>query len=158
MIQKDTANLTNVLKAMTEFELAVAELYRACSQTWLVDKEFWADMEKAEMKHAENINKMNRIVSEKPERFEMGHVLKPAAIQTSISGIKSNIQRLKKKELFQKNMLFIARDLEQSILESHYADIVRTNDVEFQALINQVLSDTVAHREWLNKKIREASS
>ena len=58
MLQKDLASILGIFKKMEEHELVMAELYRACSQTWSVDKEFWADMERTEMKHAQNINKM----------------------------------------------------------------------------------------------------
>jgi hypothetical protein len=55
-------------------------------------------------------------------------------------------------------MLFIARDLEQSILESSYSDVIKTSDTEFQTLIKEVLSDTVGHRERLDKKISGTAS
>jgi hypothetical protein len=158
LIQKSSTNLMSILKSMTDFELALADLYRTCSQIWLADKEFWADMEKAELKHAENINKMNKLVSEKPDHFEPGRLLKPAAFQTSILGIKWHIERLKKREISEKKMLFIARDLEQSILESSYSDVIKTSDTEFQTLTKEVFSDTVGHRERLDKKISGTSS
>jgi hypothetical protein len=140
---------------MADFELAAAELYRTCSQVWDVDKEFWADMQQAELKHAKNVNRLTDIVSAKPGDYTTGHMFNPAAVQTSISGINGNIQRLVKREIARKNMLFIARDLEQSMLERNYAEIVKTNDPEFQSLVKEILSDTVSHREQLNRKIRE---
>lgn len=155
MIQKSSTNLISILKSMADFELAAAELYRTCSQVWDVDKEFWADMQQAELKHAKNVNRMTDIVSAKPGDYTTGHMFNPAAVQTSISGINGNIQRLVKREIARKNMLFIARDLEQSMLERNYAEIVKTNDPEFQSLVKEILSDTVSHREQLNRKIRE---
>ena len=157
-MQKNPINLTKVLKAMADFEHAAAELYGMCGQTWEADKEFWADMERAEIKHAENIIRMSEIVSLKPEGCQSGHTFKPEAIWTSISGIQWNIERLVKKEITEKNMLFIARDVEQSMLESKYGDAVKSNDPEYQSLLKEIISDTVAHRERLNNKIREISS
>ena len=55
-------------------------------------------------------------------------------------------------------MLFIARDLEQTALESSYVEIVRTIDLEYKNLISQILSDTVDHRDCLNKKIEEIAA
>ena len=155
MIQKSSTNLIGILKNLADFELAAAELYQTCSQIWADDKEFWTDMQRAELKHSGNINRMTHIVSAKPGDYTPGHVFTPAAVQTSISGIKGNIQRLVKREIARRNMFFIARDLEQSMLEKNYAEIVKTNDAEFQSLVNEILSETVSHREQLNKKIRE---
>jgi hypothetical protein len=155
MIQKSSPNLVSILKNLADFELATAELYRTCSQIWEGDKEFWSDMQQAEVKHSRNINRMTDIVSSKPGDYTPGHIFPPAAVQTSISGIKGNIQRLVTREIARKNMFFIARDIEQSMLERNYAEIVKTNDAEFQSLVNEILSDTVSHREQLNRKIRE---
>jgi hypothetical protein len=155
MIQKSSPNLISILKSIADFELATAELYRACSQVWDLDKEFWVAMQQAELKHSKNINRMTDIVCSKPADFTPGRVFAPAAVQTSIAGIKGNVQRLLKKEIARKNMLFIARDIEQSMLEKNYAEIVKTNDPEFKSLVNEILSDTVSHREQLNRKIRE---
>ena len=52
-------------------------------------------------------------------------------------------------------MLFIARDLEQSIIESKYFEIVKGRDVKFQDLVEELRIDTMAHREALNKRIEE---
>ena len=155
MIQKCSPNLISILKSLADFELATAELYGTCSRIWEDDKEFWTDMQQAEVKHSRNISRMTDIVSSKPGDCTPGHVFTPAAVQTSISGIKANIQKLTKREIARKNMFFIARDIEQSMLERNYAEIVKTNDPEFKSLIDEILSDTVAHREQLNRKIRE---
>ena len=155
MIQKSSPNLIRILKSLADFELATAELYGTCSRIWEDDKEFWTDMQRAEVKHSRNISRMTDIVSSKPGDCTPGHVFTPAAVQTSISGVKANIQRLAKREIARKNMFFIARDIEQSMLEKNYSEIVKTNDAEFQSLVNEILSDTVSHREQLNKKISE---
>lgn len=158
-MREDAFNdLQVVLNRMAEYELALAELYRTCSQTWPDNKYFWILLERAEVKHSEYLNKIIQMVMEKPEVFELGHPFKPAAIQIAILGLQGNLQRLKNKEITEKNMLFISRDIEQSILEKHYGEIVRSNNIEFHSLINEIISDTLAHREFLNDKIKEGQS
>ena len=158
MLQKDAGNLSDVLKVMVQFELAVAELYRACGQAYSADREFWAEMEKAEIRHAQNISKMSQIMSGKPEAFETGRSFKSGAIRMAILGIKSNIERIKRKEITEKKMLFIGRDLEHSILESNYGEMVKTDETEFQSLLREIVSDTIEHREYLDIKINQTVS
>jgi len=155
-MREDTLNdLQVVLNGMAEFELVLGELYRTCSQIWPDNKYFWILMERGEVKHAQCINKITKMVKEKPEVFELGRPFKSATIQISISGVRWNLQRLKNKEVTERNMLFISRDIEQSLLENQYGEIVKTNDTEFQSLMNEILLDTLAHREFLNDKIKE---
>jgi hypothetical protein len=140
---------------MAEYELALAELYLTCSQIWPDNKYFWILMERGEVKHAHYISKITEMVKEKPEVFELGRPFKPATIQVSISGVRWNLQRLRNKEITERNMLFISRDIEQSFLESRYGEILKTSETDFQSFMNEILLDTLAHREFLNDKIKE---
>jgi hypothetical protein len=54
-------------------------------------------------------------------------------------------------------MLFIARDLERSILENSYGQMLKSDDPGFQALVNEIVSDTVDHHAYLVQKIDEMS-
>jgi len=50
-------------------------------------------------------------------------------------------------------MLILARDFEQSVLESHYAEIVKTTDAEYQTLMKNILSQTQEHKKAIQKAI-----
>ena len=52
-------------------------------------------------------------------------------------------------------MFFIARDTENSILESRYGEIVRTSDPEYLNLAQAITAETVRHRDSLSKKIEQ---
>jgi hypothetical protein len=154
----ELTTISEVLKNMGDLELAIGELYQTCGQLWSEHKEFWMDMEKAEFKHADNLDRMNQIISERPENFELGRSFSPIAIKTFLSGIKSIIQGLKEKKIDEIKILFLARDIEQSYLENKYVEITKTEDNEFKSLMREIHSDTVFHRDYLNNKIREFTS
>ncbi len=157
MEQKQLENILAILKIMKELELTAAEFYRTCGEIWIIEKDFWINMEQSELRHAQNIDLMIKISLEKPEKFELGHPFKHPAVQTFISGVKSNIQRLRSRQLSKGKTLFVARDIEESVLESKYMEIIRTNDPEFQTLMKQIVSDTQTHKEWLNEKMRQSN-
>ncbi len=152
---KDSKAILDALKVMKEFELTLAELYRTCNSLWPEDEAFWKNLEQAEVRHAGTVEKMISILSEKPDIFEPHRLFKPAAVRTSISGIRGDIERLKRREIPKNKILFIARDLEQSIIESKYFEAVKGRDVEFQNMVEEMKIDTMTHRDELNKKIEE---
>ncbi len=158
MNQQQLGTSLEALKHMGELELTVAELYQTCGQLWPEHEEFWTDMQQAEVKHAHNIDRMSKIVSERPENFEAGRSFLPITIKTFIAGVKSNIQDLKKKQSNEIKALFLARSIEEAHLEGKYTEIVKTEDKEFQALMREIFSDTVFHREYLTKRIKELTS
>lgn len=153
MLKKVSENIIDILNIMEEFEKMVSEVYKSCGQIWSHDKEFWADMREAEVKHAQNIKRIKELISKRPESFTANPKFKSAAIKTAISGLRWHIQRLEKNEITEERMLYIAQDIEQFILENDYRDVVKTNDAAFQMLMDEIVSDTVAHHDQLNKKI-----
>ena len=153
MQKKASESIFDVLKNMEVFEKTVAELYLSCSQAGSFDKEFWTDMGQAEIKHARNINRMIELISQKPESFELNSHFKSAAIKTATSGIQWHMDRLRKDGMPEEKMLYVARDLERAILENRYKDIIKTNDSAFQSLMNEIVSDTLAHHNQLERKI-----
>jgi hypothetical protein len=155
MQQQDLQNLKQVLRTMGELELTVAEFYQTCSECWTEHVHFWMDMEYAEIKHADNIERMREILSERPENFQIGRFIPATEMKAFISGVKSNIQRLKGQEIDERKVLSLSVALEQSILESNYAEVVKTDDTEFRSLMREINADTVFHREYLNHKIEE---
>jgi hypothetical protein len=154
MQKKFSENIFDVLKNMEALERIVAELYLSCGQTASFDKEFWTDMGQAETKHARNIDRMVDLISKKPEGFELNSHFRSAAIKTATSGIQWHMGRLKKNEMTEEKMLYIARDLEQAVLENSYNNIVKTSNSEFESLMNEIVSDTVVHHDQLERKIK----
>ena len=149
----DVDQVLRIMKTLSEAELAVAMLYKECSLVWKGEQNFWLQLVSEEKKHAKNIERMAQILSRKPERFESGRPLNIVAIHTFIKGIKNNITRLKGEGMSVLNMLFIARDIERALIETKYAEILKSGDVEFNNLAKEIVLDTVRHKDLLDKKI-----
>jgi len=140
---------------MEELELVLSEFYKFVGEKWPEDMEFWSGFGGAELSHAEYISKIRNLLNENPSEFEIGRPLTVQAINSVIAGVKNLIQRVGKGEYNQKQILFLSRDIEQSVLESKYAEILRTKNIEYQKLINQVVSQTEMHKMLLLRKISE---
>jgi len=151
-------NLKEIMHMMAETELLIAELYRTAAETWKEDREFWLETVAEEEKHAYNINKMLAIVTLKPERFELGRPFNKVAITTIKNGLEGNLDRLKKGQIIREKMLNLARDIEASLIEKSYGEIVRTNDVEYQSLVEEIVSDTFNHKKAIEERITALKS
>jgi hypothetical protein len=153
MKSKDWDTILEQLGVMVKTELMIAKFYRTCARIWGKDKAFWLGLEGDENLHADNIRKMARIVIEKFELFEAYRPFNPVAMKTIISGIENNIQRLDSGEITEDNVFFIVRDIERSLIESKYDELVKTNDVEYQTLVKKIVSQTLGHHHKIEKKI-----
>ena len=134
----DLKGILDTLVQMKETEQVVSEFYALCADTWPVDLQFWTELSKEELEHENNIATMYQIVSDKPEHFEKGRPFNIFAVQTMITGIRNNIEKLKKGEIREDNAILIARDIEQSFIEFRYSEIVKTTDIEYNTLVQKI--------------------
>jgi hypothetical protein len=150
----DLKGILDTLVRMEESEQVVSEFYQLCADTWPVDFQFWAALSKEELGHRDNLVTMHQIVSSKPEHFENGRPFNVFVIQTMIAGIQDNIQKLRKGEIRENNALLIARDIEQSFIEFRYSEIVKTNDVEYNTLVQNIVKETAQHKGKIDQKLK----
>lgn len=151
----DLKGILEVLAAMSETELTISRFYAACSDLSQSASAFWDGISKAEIKHSENIKKIIDVISTKPERFEKGRPFNIFAIKTFNDGVKNYISKLINGEIDVNKACFIARDIENSLLENRYGEIVKTDDIEFKTLIGEIISETEEHKTILERRCRE---
>ena len=145
--------LTEIMHTMAEIELLIAELYRTCADTWKEDREFWLETVAEEEKHAAHIKKMIKIITAKPERFEVGRPFNQTALKTIKKGLKGHLELMQEGRFSREKMLNVARDIEASLVEKSYGEIVQTNDVEYQTLMKEIVSETVNHKKAIEMRI-----
>jgi hypothetical protein len=138
---------------MEEMEQIVSEFYKLCADTWPIDLQFWTELSNDELEHKKNVATIHQIVSGKPERFEKGRPFNTLATQTMITGIRNNIERLKKGEIREETAILIARDIEQSFIEFRYSEILKTTDIEYNALVRKIIKETSQHKMKIDQMI-----
>ncbi|OQA34946.1 MAG: hypothetical protein BWY57_00096 [Betaproteobacteria bacterium ADurb.Bin341] len=152
----DPHNLKQLLEIMEEMvglERALADLYQTCSEAFPEDTQFWLAIKHQEKHHAESIRKMAALVLAYPHEFALGRTFNATAIHTVKHGIIEHIDALKQHQIPRIKMLIIARDIENSVIEAHYRDLVKTSNIEFNNLVDQIDTQTMQHKNLLIKKI-----
>ncbi|MFA5857475.1 MAG: hypothetical protein WC955_00250 [Elusimicrobiota bacterium] len=146
-------SLLEVMNKMKEAEMKVGELYLLCANKWKEDKHFWIDIAGTEAKHAEYLQQMMDMIITNPNKFSYNRPFNITAVETMIKFVKKNIERLNKDEITKDNMLFIARDFENSVIEQKYVEIIDTLDLKYKELMNRIVEETFEHRKMLIDRI-----
>lgn len=144
------ARTMDTLNAIAGLERAMATFYQACAETPEDGRDFWLGLEQEELRHAQHLQRMMEIIAERPEHFEPNRIFNATAIQTFMTYLGSLIERVQTNQIprtDQHRLLSLARDLEQSLLESKCHELVKTRDAEYLALTRAVIADTVAHKD-----------
>ncbi|MEN6616078.1 MAG: hypothetical protein ABFD12_05945 [Syntrophorhabdus sp.] len=153
LISGDLKGIIDVLVFMEESEKKIADFYHACGEMFPGHQAFWFGIESQEHKHVIFIQKMKQIIEKKPENFEKGRPFNIMAAKTIIAGINSNTTKVKTGQLKMINALSLARDNEQSFIESKYNEIVKTDDIQYMTLVNEIVTETNKHRQEIDTMI-----
>ena len=154
----EVQDLRETLNRLRDLELTIAELYRNCAEASGTDQDFWRAMERAEERHALNIVRLLDFLAQKPQGLTFGRRFQTAAIQTAIGGVRQNIRKIQDRGIRREKLLYLSRDLEQSLLERQFYEAIECRDPQCLGMIQEIIADTLAHREMLEQTIRRLAS
>ena len=155
LVTGDLKGIMDVLGYMEQTETVVADYYHACGEVFTRHQGFWFGIAEQEEKHAVFIERMKIIIEKKPEYFEKGRPFNIMAAQTLIKGVGNNAVKVRAGQLPLVNALAIARDNEQAFMEAKYNEVVKTDDTEYQTLVNEIVADTIAHKAHIDRMFAE---
>ncbi|MBE0615666.1 MAG: hypothetical protein IH604_18515 [Burkholderiales bacterium] len=153
MKPQNLQQLLKVMEDMADLEMALADLYQTCSDTFPDDTHFWTAIKRQEEGHADSLRKIAALVAANPQEFAIDRTFNPAAIKTIKNGVMVHIDALKRAEISRAKMMTIARDIEGSLIEANYSKLVKTNNVQFMDVISRIDNETTAHKNLMIKKI-----
>jgi len=148
--------LAELLAIYREAELAVAAFYRVCANLCPEDAEFWKSIAAQEEAHAGFFARIQELFAAKPDAFQPGRPFSPVAVLTFIKGVQWNTERALKGELQRTRLIHVARDIENSLLESRFAECVRSEDADFTALMDKLMDETTEHHGIFSKMLAAA--
>jgi hypothetical protein len=155
MTLRTIQDVLEVMNDMVALEVALADLYQACSDQFPEDRSFWLAIRHQEQLHAKFIGQLADLVSAHPQEFKFGRPFNSTAIKTTLASVANYTESVKKGLLQRKRALFMARDIENSVLEAKYGDIVSTDNVEFNKTIELIARDTLAHKNVFAAKVEK---
>ena len=146
MTTRSVLDVVPVMQEMKKLELALAGLYQACSERFPEDRDFWVAIQQQEERHAQIIERLAGLIAAHPELFRAGRAFNATAIKTILAGIANYTMQVREGKLPSQRAKFVARDIENSVLEANYAEIVTTDNLEFRQAMELMAKDTLAHK------------
>lgn len=145
-----------ILSLMSDLEFRVSELYAECAAQYAESRHFWNELSRAEVGHGEAIRKMMALYTEKPEEYRVERTFTAASLNAAIKWAKDRLEQLRSGHLPEEKMLFVARDLEASLLESKFTEYLATGNIEFNSFAASLTKDTQDHQRALTEKINSS--
>ena len=147
--------LDEVADALIENELAVARLYEQFAETFEEDAEFWQGLATEEHKHARWIGEARDLARTEPVEPAAPPV-RLQAVEHMIQYVESIGERCRKGELTRVNAYALARDVENSLLESRIFGLFVPARDQLRALQERLVRDTSMHRQRIAEVLDRA--
>ena len=149
--------IIEVFNILANIELSFAELYEACGKFWDTDAKLWLSIAQDERNHVECINKMSQIIAQSPEQFTQEKPFKPIALQTLEHTARTVIKKVNSAKIAREEILNIALDIEKSIIEAQYNDILKTEHSGYRLLAEKLVTESYEHKDMIQQRINEVN-
>jgi rubrerythrin len=151
----DLAKTLEILKAISDLETAIANLYRYCSEFREAEKDFWLALVQDEQRHARLIQDMAQMVEDRKFFCVPSGSFNGSSVTKLKNFVERHHRKLQKLEIPTdfKSLLSIAWNIEYSILEMNYKNLFSIAEGEYDSPMQTILSETAAHRSTFGSKI-----
>lgn len=145
MEQRDLERTLTTFGALREFELALAAMYSVCALRWPRDPACWQGLIAAEKEHAGYVKRLAGMVASRSLDFYPGRPLTGAAVERQIDYVHHRTHEFAEGGIPERQALLAIRELELSILESNFFELVHSSDPDYAALVATILDETKDH-------------
>jgi len=151
---QDLERTLETLAALGDFERALGDMYATCATIWNDDAPFWTRFVEAEGRHAEMMGRIAGLVSSDPASFEPARPLTAAATRAQVEYIKERTRKFADGSTAPRTALLVAAELERSVLEQRFYELVATDDPEYRSLVKTIVGETEKHTRWLDERLK----
>lgn len=155
MNEKEKNEIIQVFNTLANIELSFAELYEANSKFWVNEADFWLSLAREERDHVAYVKNMSQIIQQAPDQFIQGKPFRPISLQTAEQTAKTLIHKINSSQIDREEIFNIALDIENSILESKYNDILKTENSLYRDSVDKLVKDTYKHSIMIQQKLDE---
>jgi hypothetical protein len=137
-----------IARKLMENETAIGRLYQLFGQVIRQDADLWAGLAQDEYQHSEWIRQAYEAVT--PEQRQKSLLsVRAQAVDSMIEYVGSVAERCRRGELTRLTALSLARDLENSLLESKLLGTLSSGAASLAALEKTLVEATARHRKRL---------
>ncbi|MCK5509784.1 MAG: hypothetical protein KAI50_14820 [Desulfobacterales bacterium] len=133
-----------IIELMCKQELLLAKLYAIFADQFPEHKDFWQELAKDELQHAEWIKKLYHAEEKALVAFSEGRV-NPYAMNTYIENLEKTIRLAENKEINLKMAIASTLDFERSLIEKNVFSHFEIIDKKLSGIMTKLESETRRH-------------
>ena len=146
---EEQRNEIKILNALVGHETLLGKLYNVYAQFFIEQKEFWVKIAEDENQHAETLGRLQARVLEGTATFNTER-FKPEALMLSAEFIQRQLALAQEGKVSLPQALSTALDLENSLLEKVYYEVINANTEEVKDMLTAIAEEEKNHRDLIH--------
>lgn len=142
------------LRLISKGERHVSEFYHLCGDVFADEKDFWHTLAASELTHAEAALGMADLVAKEPGKYKPGRSFNAVSIRLFGLHLSDLVERMRAGKIQKNELLSVAVDIESSVVELNYGEIVETDVPAYRALARQLGEETGEHKQAFEKRMK----
>ena len=151
-IAKDTQPLLAILK---EHEELLSDLYSVYAKRFEEHISFWSELSREETDHAGWLQDLADQIADYQNAF-VADRFPVAAVKISIEHVNKQIEKATKHEFTHRDALSIALDLEVSLLENKYFEVLEGDHPRVKQVLQLLSQSTKEHLQTIRNAVKES--
>lgn len=143
--------ITNLAKC----ETLIAELYEEFSRSDAELAHFWLNISTEEVDHASKLKSLLTLLDKGVIFREIGRFDAPS-INPMLERVGKELEAARRAPPSRKHALQTALDIETTVFDAHFYDVVHADSPEYQAIASQLKTETHRHADLVQGKLLEA--
>lgn len=140
--------LSELMNALIENEQRLRHYYEVMADFVPEHRQSWETLQHHEEAHAKVLRTVCGVIEGAPGQFAVGGISTNAA-RVMTSEVNGMIEKIERHEVHPMYAIRFAVDLEQSLLESHLDQAIKTDVIEVRNMLSRLSQDTASHRGLL---------
>lgn len=141
------------LRLLSKGEEEIAEFYELCGDVLTDEREFWHGLATSERVHAETALSMAALIEKDPGKYSPGRYISVELVRLFRLHVQGLAKRMREGKIRKDELLSVAADIENSVLEMNYGGLVETSVPEYHAMVCLLKEETEGHRLELETRM-----
>ncbi len=141
------------LRLLSKGERDIAEFYALCGELFTAERDFWHGLAASERGHAETALSMAALIEKEPGKYKPGRSFSVELVRLFRLHVQCLAKRMREGSIRKDELLSVAADIENSVLEMNYGGLVETSVPEYHTMVHLLKEETEGHSQELERRM-----
>jgi hypothetical protein len=144
------------LEFLADAEAQISEFYRQCAKAMATEQDLWNSLADQETQHSEIVWRLHALIAREPKLYSPGLSFSTVSIRMFAVEMQSLVEKINQGNISADRLFTTAIEIEDSVIELCYGEIVTTSDESYNELARQLDRESAEHKSAITLRMNAA--